>query len=92
MIVNTSRSSVVKMEIDTLKTEINSIKPLKDGKQQESHYNGLNEPFGHYKSYSLRDFVAINAINHSCATGKHINSRLGYIKPTSSSKKKKKKN
>ena len=41
--------------------------------------------------YALRDF---NAINHSCATGKCINSRLGYIKRTSLGKmdqKKKKK-
>ena len=36
--------------------------------------------------YSLRDFIAINAINHLGATGKRINSRLGYIKPTSSGK------
>ena len=36
--------------------------------------------------YSKRDFIAINAIIHSSATGKCINSRLGYIKPTSSGK------
>ena len=44
--------------------------------------------------YALRDFTAINAINHSCATGKCINSRLGYIKRTSLGKmdQKKKKN
>ena len=43
-------------------------------------YLGVTNP------YSLRDFIAINAINHSSATGKHISSKLGYIKPTSSSK------
>ena len=52
------------------------------GKWQESRYNGLNELSGCYKP-SLRDFIAINAINHIGATGKHINLRLGYIKPTS---------
>ena len=36
--------------------------------------------------YSKRDFIAIIAIIHSSATGKCINSRLGYIKPTSSGK------
>ena len=32
--------------------------------------------------YSKREFIAINAIIHSSATGKCINSRLDYIKPT----------
>ena len=36
---------------------------------------------------SKREFFAINAIIHSSATDKHINPKLGYIKPTSSSKK-----
>ena len=36
--------------------------------------------------YSKRDFIAINAIIHSSATGKCFNSRLGYVKPTSSGK------
>ena len=36
---------------------------------------------------SKREFFAINAIIHLGATDKHINPKLGYIKPTSSSKK-----
>ena len=36
---------------------------------------------------SKREFFAINAIIHSGATDKHINPKLGYIKPTSSSEK-----
>ena len=34
---------------------------------------------------SKREFFAINAIIHLGATDKHINPKLGYIKPTSSS-------
>ena len=34
---------------------------------------------------SKREFFAINAIIHLGATNKHINPKLGYIKPTSSS-------
>ena len=56
------------------------------GQRQEGCYSGLDEPPGVTDSYSKTDFIAINAIIHSGAMDKCINPKLGYIKPTSSSK------
>ena len=56
------------------------------GQRQEGCYSGLDEPPGVTNSYSKTDFIAINAIIHSSAMDKCINPKLGYIKPTSSSK------
>ena len=86
MTVSTFWPSVGKTKTDTLKIEINSIKPFNNGETAGAITMALMSCLGVTNPYSLRDFIAINAINHSSATGKCINSRLCYIKPTSSSK------
>ena len=72
---------------NTLKTKITPLNQLIMGNDRRTVTTALMSRLYFTDPHSKREFFAINAIIHSGATDKHINPKLGYIKPTSSRKK-----
>ena len=87
MTVNTLWTSLWKVVTNTLKTEITPLNQLIMGNGRRTVTAALMSHLDVTDPHSKREFIAINAIIHLGATDKHINPKLGYIKPTSKSKK-----
>ena len=70
-----------------MKIEITPLNQLIMGNGRRTVTVALMSHLDVIDPHSKREFITINAIIHLGATDKHINPKLGYIKPTSSSKK-----
>ena len=70
-----------------MKTEITPLNQLIMGNGRRTVTAALMSHLDVTDPHSKREFIAINAIIHFGAMDKHINPKLGYIKPTSKSKK-----